>query len=138
MTTHTNKFSSAEHTPLPHVEAQPERPATEAPSPARLVTSVAGHPPTTDDDVAREQQTSDRSGAPSLPQGTMIRYAAALRRAQRKASLAKYAQLFWDERGGWQKWSNTPDGEAAAAIFRAFRDNFGNRDAIERELREII
>lgn len=78
------------------------------------------------------------SSPPSLPEGTLILYAAALRRAQKKDSLAKYAKQFWDERGGWESWKATPDGEIAGQIYNIFRDHFGDRNAIERELREII
>jgi hypothetical protein len=82
--------------------------------------------------------TSSASPSPSLPEGTLILYAAALRRAQKKESLAKYAKQFWDEKGGWEKWKNTPDGATASAIFDAFRDHFGNQAQIELQLRELI
>ena len=84
-----------------------------------------------------EAQASDASPA-GLPSGWGLLYAAALRRAQRKESLAKYASAFWTERGGWDAHKGTEDGATATAIFDVFRDNFGNKEQIELLLREII
>ncbi|WP_040771848.1 hypothetical protein, partial [Rhodopseudomonas sp. B29] len=72
-----------------------------------------------------------------------IVYAAALRRAQKKESLEKLARQFWSQDcyaqfGGWAGVKPTMEGETAAAIFAAFRDHFGNKDAIEDILREIV
>jgi hypothetical protein len=74
----------------------------------------------------------------NLPEGTLILYAAALRRAQKKDSLQKLAKAFWDERGGWEKWKTSADGQVAVAIFDAFKNNFGDKDAIDRDLRELF
>lgn len=74
----------------------------------------------------------------SLPAGWEILYAAALRRAQKKDSLAKYAHMFWEERGGWTSFKDTSDGATAAAIFNVLRDNFGNKEQIDLQLREIF
>jgi hypothetical protein len=74
----------------------------------------------------------------TLPEGWAILYAAALRRAQKKESLEKYAKQFWDERGGWAAIKVTVDGATASAIFNVFKDHFGNREQIELLLRELI
>lgn len=129
---------SSESTTAPQVEAQMK---PEASQPG----SVSGNPSETS---AKEAPIlgADAGGGgvttvappPSLPEGTLILYAAALRRAQKKDSLAKLAKQFWDGCGGWDKWKATPDGETAAAIFNAFKDHFGNKEQIELQLRELL
>lgn len=83
-------------------------------------------------------EDADATSSPSLPQGWDITYAAALRRAQKKESLQKLAREYWKQYGGWDAIKSTDAGATAAAIFNAFQNNFGNKDAIDAELREII
>jgi hypothetical protein len=80
----------------------------------------------------------DASAAPSLPEGWEITYAACLRRAQKVASLDKLAGQWWANYGGWERHKSGPHAATAAAIYNCFKTNFGNKDAIERELREIF
>jgi hypothetical protein len=127
--------SQAESSPI---EAETDKPAAEdAP-----VSQVAGNPSESSVAPADGEGTGDggaQSPSPaSLPQGWAIKYAAALRRAQKKDSLGKYATQFWAEYGGWEGHKATEDGAVATAIFDAFRDNFGNREQIELLLRELI
>lgn len=125
----------------PH--SQPDTPADEAPptppssagnnsedSPAGRASGEGGG-----DDAA---STAGDTSSPPLPEGWGIEYAAALRRAQKKESLPKYATQFWDQRGGWSAHKDGPNGPTAVAIYDAFWVNFGNKDAIESELRELI
>jgi hypothetical protein len=131
--------SSAEPHPAPNQDAQPERPATDEAAPQ----DVAGQPDTSaasspGAEVEGGDGGGDATPSPQLPQGTLILYANALRRAQRKESLKKYAKQFWDERGGWEQHKATPDGATAADIFNVFSEHFGDKDAIDRELRELI
>lgn len=121
----------------------PDAPADEAPptppssagnnsedSPAGRASGEGGG-----DDAA---STAGDTSSPPLPEGWGIEYAAALRRAQKKESLPKYASQFWDQRGGWSAHKDGPNGLTAVAIYDAFWINFGNKDAIEAELRELI
>jgi hypothetical protein len=127
----------------PQVVAGTDAPATEqAPQPM-----VAGQQSQESSSAERAdgQGAGDgvsESTAPSpnagLPEGWAITYAAALRRAQKPDSLAKYANEYWKQYGGWPKHKDTPDGATAAAIFNTFRDHFGNREQIELLLRELI
>lgn len=87
------------------------------------------------DDAA---STAGDTSSPPLPEGWGIEYAAALRRAQKKESLPKYAAQFWDQRGGWDLHKDGENAPTAKAIFDAFSRNFGNKDAIEAELRELL
>lgn len=81
----------------------------------------------------------DCSAAPvKLPDGWDVAYAAVLKRAQKIESLPKYANQFWAQYGRWEDHQHGPHGETAAAIYNAFKNNFGNKDAIERELREVL
>lgn len=118
----------------------PEAPAETAPQPQATagenpeIVSEAAPPP---DEGAGAGGSSMESAGPALPEGWHITYCAALRRAQAKASLEKYAKEYWKQYGGWDAVTGE-NRETGAAIFSIFRDNFGNRDAIERELREII
>lgn len=116
--------------------SQPDTPAAVGESPlpdAAAGGSSQSSAPTVDE----EAQASDASPA-GLPSGWPILYAAALRRAQKKESLAKYATAFWAERGGWAAHKDTEDGATAVAVFDAFNNNFGNKEQIELLLREII
>lgn len=115
---------AAEDPPVSSAGQQSE-PSAERPAPAA-------------DEHGGEDAHPPGPSSPSLPAGTLILYASALRRAQKKDSLKKYAAQFWNERGGWDKWRSTTDGETAAAIFNAFDKHFGDKDTIERELRELI
>jgi len=127
----------------PPSQAQPDTPAGEAPptphspagdqfedSPAGRASGECGG-----DDAA---STAGDTSSPPLPEGWSIAYAGALRRAQKKESLPKYAKAYWDQYGGWLAHRNGPNGESATAIYDAFDQNFGDRDAIEALLREII
>lgn len=130
------KDSNSVEPGAPQAEAQPDTPAAVEEFP--LPDTAAGNPsPSSPPPVDEEAQASDASPA-GLPSGWPILYAAALRRAQRKESLAKYASAFWAERGGWESHKGTEDGATAAAIFDVFKDNFGNKEQIEMLLREII
>lgn len=136
--TATNSDSS-ESPPAPQAEALTDAPeANEAPASA----SGQQSEPSTDSGPDVDEGDGDGGGnetpSPALPEGDLIIYANALRRAQKKESLSKYAKVFWDERGGWEKWQSTTDGATAAQIFNIFRDHFGNRDQIELQLRELI
>lgn len=110
--------------PLPPVQSGDESRASEQES----VTTGSGE--------ARDRVSE--SASPSLPKGWGIEYAGALRRAQKKESLSKYASQFWAQYGGWAAHKNGPDSETAIAIFDAFNNSFGNKDAIEAALRELI
>lgn len=135
--TATNSDSS--EPPLaPQATAQADAPAaSEAPASAAGQQSEPSTAPSLDVDEG-DGDGGGNDPFPSLPDGTLILYAASLRRAQKKESLAKYAKVFWESHGGWEKWQRTPDGETAAAIFSVFRDHFGNKDQIELQLRELI
>lgn len=111
--------SNSSEPDLPKVEAQASEPAEET------------TPPSSAGEIAEPS-------APSLPQGWEITYAAALRRAQKVASLDKLAADWWKQYGGWDQHSCGPNAQTAAAIYNTFKTNFGNKDAIERELREIF
>lgn len=117
----------------PSNSSQESAPETDEPAtdPQQLpVQAVAG-----DNSGGEEPQSAER---PTLPQGWEIAYAGALRRAQRKESLSKYAAQFWNQYGGWDKHEDGPDGETAKAIFNAFNEHFGNSEVIEDQLRELI
>src|SRR3569623_1698675 len=74
----------------------------------------------------------------TLPDGWDVAYVAALKRAQKKESLSKYATQFWDRYGGWNVHKDGSTGQQAAAFFDAFNNNFGYKDAIDAELREVL
>lgn len=80
----------------------------------------------------------EQSTSPSLPDGWTIEYSAALRRAQKKESLAKLATQFWNVRGGWAAHKNGPNGATAGAIYDACANNFGNQAVIDDLLREVL
>ena len=65
-------------------------------------------------------------------------YAGALRRAQKKESLPKYAAEFWKQYGGWEAVKMTDAKDTAVAIYDAFAGNFGDKAAIEEVLRELV
>lgn len=81
---------------------------------------------------------SSASSPSALPEGWGITYAAALRRAQKKDSLPKYASQWWAQYGGWPAHKSGPDAVTAVAIYDAFSNNFGNKEQIELLLRELI
>lgn len=87
------------------------------------------------DDAAGE---ANEASSPPLPEGWQVAYAGALRRAQKKESLPKYASQFWDQYSGWEAHKNGANGPTAVAIFNAFKNHFGDKEAIESELRELI
>jgi hypothetical protein len=123
--------------------SQPGPPA-EADAPASTGSPAldAGNPssgPAPADDEAQAGESSQGAGLPSnLPEGWPITYAAALRRAQKKESLSKYAADYWKQYGGWDQVKLTGARDTAAAVYDAFDNNFGNKEAIERDLREIV
>lgn len=119
----------------PQAQAQPDEPADPVVPPPVSAGDISQ--PSAPANVDEEAQVSEASPA-GLPSGWGLLYAAALRRAQRKESLAKYASAFWAERGGWEAHKGTEDGATAAAIFDVFKDNFSNKEQIEMLLREII
>lgn len=82
--------------------------------------------------------SSSAAPAPSLPEGWQITYAAALRRAQKPDSLSKYATQYWQQHGGWANHKDGPNGPTAIAIYDVFRNNFGRKDIIEAQLRELL
>lgn len=139
LATATN-LDSSERPPAPQATAQTDAPAaSEAPASAAGPQSEPSTAPSLDvDEGDGDGGGQDKTPSPALPEGDLIIYANALRRAQKKDSLSKYAKVFWDERGGWEKWQSTTDGVTAAQIFNIFRDHFGNRDQIELQLRELI
>lgn len=123
----------------PQVEALADRPADVSPSPSE---ASAGHQSERSADTTSADQ-GDGGGdpappSPALPQGWEVVYAATLRRAQKPDSLGKYAVQFWAQHGGWDKHKGTDNGAIAAAIYNAFQNNFGNKDVIDRELRELF
>jgi hypothetical protein len=125
----------------PPSQAQPDTPAGVASSPQPPAGTQSEDSPAGrasgeggGDDAAGEAQ---EASSPPLPEGWARDYAAALRRAQKKESLPKYASQFWDMHGGWDAHKSGVNGPTAAAIFDAFKKNFGDKDAIEAELREL-
>jgi hypothetical protein len=132
----TNSSSSqAESSPI---EAETDKPAAEdAP-----VSQAAGNPSESSVAPADGEGAGDggaQSPPPaSLPQGWEITYASALRRAQKKESLSKYASEYWKQYGGWDAVKLTDARETAVAIYDAFATNFGRKDQIDAALRELI
>jgi hypothetical protein len=135
----TNSASAEQPSDIPP-SAPPEAPAAhQPPNPTAAgdnSESSSGPAPSADGEGDGGGDGLDPAG-PALPLGWEITYCAALRRAQAKASLEKYAKEFWKQHGGWEAIQGA-NRETAAAIFNVFRDNFGNKDAIDRDLREII
>jgi hypothetical protein len=126
-------------------QASPQASPTETDKPASAAAvdagnnsgSAAGQDETADSE-ARAGDDSISGGSPSLPMGWEITYAAALRRAQKPESLSKYASQYWEQYGGWPAHKDGPNGATAAAIYSVFKDNFGRKDVIEAQLRELI
>jgi hypothetical protein len=114
--------------------------ATESNSSQTLESSpTAPETDTPASDVSPGVDAGNPSGkTDQLPQGWEITYSAALRRANKKESLAKYAAQFWAQYGGWAAHKDGSNAETAAAIYDAYANHFGNQDAIEDALREII
>lgn len=75
--------------------------------------------------------------AVALPPDWQSAYISALRRAKKPDSLPEMAKQFWSLHGGWASHKDTPNGHEATAIFAAFKNNFGNREAIDSDLREL-
>ena len=140
----TNSLST-ESAQLPSSDAQSETPAAaEAHAEAVAGNNIGSSatPPEADgegvgDDAMRPAASSPTAGAP-LPQGWEITYSSALRRAQSKASLPKFAKLYWAQYGSWEDHKDGPNGKTAVAIYDAFNNNFGNKEQIELLLRELI
>lgn len=123
-------------------QAQPDTPAGVASSPQSPAGTQSEDSPAGrasgeggGDDAAGE---ANEASSPPLPEGWAVDYAGALRRAQKKESLPKYASQFWDIHGGWDAHKNGENGPTAAAIFDAFKNFFGDKEAIEAQLREVI
>lgn len=118
-------------------------PKAETDTPASVSPADAGNEPESTEsgdgaNVESEERTGEASaGSPSLPEGWGIEYAGALRRAQKKESLSKYASQFWAQYGGWAAHKTGPNAQTAIAIYDAFDKNFGNKEAIEAILREV-
>lgn len=137
---------SSQESPQPTVHPETETPASDAsPSSSDAGTNSElseGTSRNASDDTgggdAGEPSSPSTNEMPTLPEGWSITYAAALRRAQKKDSLSKYAAQYWSQYGGWDIHKNGPHAETAAAIFNAFNNNFGNKDAIEDQLRELL
>lgn len=121
----------------PQAQAQPSEPAAVGNVPP--TDTAAGNPSQSSapPPVDEEAQASDASPA-GLPSGWEITYSAALRRAQKKESLSKYASDYWKQYGSWADHKDGPHGATAVAIYDAFSNNFGNREQIELALRELI
>lgn len=120
----------------PQAQAQPDTPAAVEEIP--LPDAAAGNDsPSSAPPVDEEAQASEASPA-GLPSGWELTYSAALRRAQKKESLSKYAADYWKQYGSWAAHKDGPNGATAVAIFDAYSNNFGNREQIEAALREII
>lgn len=122
----------------PSAEAETDTPAADSSPP----TEAAGTQ--SPDDTAGGEGGGEGSLTPSpsppsaLPQGWEVTYASALRRAQKKESLPKYAAEFWKQYGGWDAVKATDARETAAAIYDVFANNFGRKDQIDAALRELI
>lgn len=89
---------------------------------------------------AGQQADSAQLGAfgAGLPAGWEKEYAAALRRAQKAASLPKLATQFWDTMPlSWPQVSESEHGPTAAAIYDAFQNNFGNKAKIDAALEKL-
>lgn len=72
-----------------------------------------------------------------LPEGWERDYIATLKAVKAFRYLPGAATKFWNERGSWEKWKGTEQGDVAAKIYLAFEQNFPDhekRDAILREL----
>lgn len=153
---------------VPFKDSNPPRPPADAPavtdpvSPDGGAAGAANHdsngvPGNTPDDdgggsgsamePTEENSGNDQTPPPrvscGLPQGWEIVYAAALRRAQKKESLAKLAKQFWSQEayaqfGGWAGVKQSLEGDIAIRIYDAFATNFGHAERIEDELREIF
>lgn len=152
-------ISNSSQAASPAPKAETDKPASVSPADAgnhsetEVQRETAGEPlplaQSGDEPRASEQESvttgsgeaHDRvseSASPTLPDGWGIKYAGALRRAQKKESLSKYATQFWAQYGSWADHKNGPNAQTAIAIYDAFDKNFGNKDAIEEILREIV
>ncbi|MDB5584843.1 MAG: hypothetical protein JWR80_10019 [Bradyrhizobium sp.] len=131
--------NSTEQPQPPQSDVRSDTPAAEdspLPDAAGNHSQSSGPNPTDDEAQAGE---APGAGLPStLPEGWAITYAAALRRAQKKESLAKYAAEFWKQYGGWDAIKVTDARETAVAIYDAFSNNFGDKAAIDEALRELL
>ena len=136
VSTSPTNFNSVEPV-LP--EAQLGEPAAAAEVAPRPDAATAGNDsePSAPSAADEEAQASDASPA-GLPSGWELTYSAALRRAQKKESLSKYASEYWKQYGGWAQHKDGPNGATATAIYDAFNQNFGNKEQIEMLLREIF
>lgn len=124
---------------ISEIDGEQNSNSSSAPPPPAAVDDAPASTVSPDQDAgATTQQQADTEWKSPLPEGWPITYAATLRRAQKKDSLSKYAAEYWKQYGGWEKHKATPDGEQAAAIYRAFETNFGDKDAIDADLRELI
>lgn len=125
----------------PPTSPEPEMtPASDSVPDAGTNSPDAGH--VTGDDEERSGGPEPTSAppsdpGPSLPEGWEKEYGAALGKAVKKDSVAKYAKQFWAQHGGWEQWHDTPDGLTATIIFNAFRDHFGKKTEIDAVLREV-
>lgn len=153
----TNSSSSPERSPAPLPETDTPAPVSDAmgagnnsetevqrePADKPLPLAQSGDEPRASEQEplsngSGEAHDRSESASPSLPEGWSIEYAGALRRAQKKESLSKYAAQFWSQYGGWAAHKTGPNAATAVAIYDAFDKNFGNKDAIEAILREVM
>lgn len=132
---HNVIFKDSVDPDAPHAGPQPDAPAADQ-FPLPPAAGDASQP-SAPSPAGEEAQASEASPA-GLPSGWEITYSAALRRAQKKESLSKYAADYWKQYGGWAQHKDGPNGASAVAIFDAYSNNFGNREQIEAALREII
>lgn len=140
--------NSSETTPSPSpAESQADKPASE-----QVARPDAGNNSSDQDSSAAPNNDADGEGGdggpqtssppaevvPGLPEGWGLAYTNALRRAQSKSSLPKFAKQFWDQNGGWEAHKGGPNAATAVAIYDVFSGNFGQRDVIDGLLRELI
>jgi hypothetical protein len=122
----------------PSAETETDTPAADRSPPTEAAGNLSQSSDAPADGEGGGDGNSDATTSPSLPQGWEITYAAALRRAQKKESLPKYATEFWKQYGGWDVVKATDARETAVAIYDAFANNFGRKDQIDAALRELI
>lgn len=84
----------------------------------------------------RASEHATPSAGPPLPQGWQIGLAGALRRARKVESLRTLAGQYFEKLGVVP--SASADKEQAKAIRAAFEQHFGNQDALNETLRELV
>lgn len=112
---------------VPHADAETDTPASETSPPEP---TDAGNLSEAADPLGSD------AGTPALPQGWEIRLSDELHRAPDEKSLVSYAKKCFEKLGAVP--TTTQDIEIAKAIRAAFKANFGNRQAIEDAIRELV